>query len=189
MPLNHFSPESSTRLRGLGRRTALLATAFAAAALVTTGCAAPVAHDPATATHSSTSDQAAAPVTLTDGWAKASPKGMSAAFGTLTNTTGAPIVITGVRGDFGPMELHEMAMDAQGQMVMRKVAGGVTIPAHGKVSLAPGGHHVMFLALSRPLVAGDTIQLTLTTSTAVDISLQVPVREFSGANETYQSSK
>ena len=49
-----------------------------------------------------------------------------------------------------------------GVMTMRELKGGIEIPAHGSVTLAPGGLHLMFIGLKAPLVAGEKLPVTLT---------------------------
>ena len=38
---------------------------------------------------------------------------------------------------------------------------GLTVPGRGRARLAPGGRHLMFLGLKRPLKAGATVDVTL----------------------------
>lgn len=55
------------------------------------------------------------------------------------------------------VELHRTLR--VGQVVrMRPVAGGIAVPARGSAELAPGGFHVMFVGLCRPLVEGETFE-------------------------------
>ena len=44
---------------------------------------------------------------------------------------------------------------------MRPVAGGLTIPAHGSVQLAPGGYHLMLIGPKRRFVVGNQVPATL----------------------------
>ena len=41
------------------------------------------------------------------------------------------------------------------------MAGGIKLPAHGMVTLQPGGLHVMLMGLSQDLKEGNVIMLTL----------------------------
>jgi len=63
-----------------------------------------------------------------------------------------------------------------GVMKMREMTDGLVIPAHGAVTLAPNGYHLMFVHLKQPLVKGDVAKATLTFekagSVAVDFSVQ-----------------
>ena len=59
----------------------------------------------------------------------------------------------------GTAEVHSMTMDG-GTMRMRAVEA-LDLPAGTPVKLAPGGYHVMLFDLRKPLVAGQTVPLTL----------------------------
>jgi hypothetical protein len=56
-------------------------------------------------------------------------------------------------------------------MMMREQAGGVPVPAGGKVRFAPGGLHVMFIGLKAPVPEKSRIRarLTFERAGAVDV--------------------
>lgn len=58
------------------------------------------------------------------------------------------------------VEIHTMTMDG-GVMRMRPVTGGIAIPAYGRLNLAPGSYHVMFIGLKAPLRRGEAVPVTL----------------------------
>jgi len=58
---------------------------------------------------------------------------------------------------------------------MVAVDGGLDIPANGKVTLRPGGYHIMLEGLAHGLIAGGTMKLTLTFQSGTVVSLTVPV--------------
>lgn len=148
-----------------------------------TGGTTPLAGAAAGATASPASASEA--LTLADGWAKAGT-GMTGAFGTLTNTTDAPITITTAASDAaGRTELHTMAKQDDGTMKMVQKEGGFVVPAKGTVALAPGGDHVMLIGLKKELRNGDQVRITLTSSTGESYEWTVPVRSFAGADEEY----
>lgn len=60
----------------------------------------------------------------------------------------------------GRVEIHEMAMSGD-VMKMREIEGGLEIPAAETVELKPGGYHVMFFELTKPLEEGEMIEVTL----------------------------
>lgn len=72
------------------------------------------------------------------------------------------------------VQLHTMSMDG-GVMRMRQVTGGLTVPAHGKLELKPGGFHVMFLGLKAPLALGTKVPATLTFQRAGKVSVEFAV--------------
>ncbi|MCI4664813.1 MAG: copper chaperone PCu(A)C [Neomegalonema sp.] len=71
-------------------------------------------------------------------------------------------------------ELHEMKMEGH-MMTMREVEGGIVIPAKGVVTLEPGGLHLMFLGVKKPLRAGDKHTVTLLFKKAGEVVFDVPV--------------
>ncbi|MFD1810754.1 copper chaperone PCu(A)C [Rhodococcus gannanensis] len=157
------------------RRSLLAAAATLGLAAAVVGCS-----------DDATSAVAANSVTLTDSWAKAADGGMTAAFGTLVNDGDAPVTLTAVAADVsGRAELHEMASDGAGSMSMRQKEGGFEVPAHGERVLEPGGEHVMLMDVTAPMRAGDTLALTLTFADGSSADVEVPIRDFTGAQENY----
>lgn len=129
-------------------------------------------------------------VVLEDGWVKAAESGMSAAFGEVVNSTGADVTVVSVSTPASTStELHETVQDDAGQMVMREKEGGFTVAAGESLSLAPGGNHLMLMGLVGPLQAGDEVDLTLTLADGTSVDATVPVKDYSGANETYEGGE
>jgi periplasmic copper chaperone A len=109
-------------------------------------------------------------------WARATPKGAAVGAGYLTilNNGAAPDSLTGGAADFGAIEIHEMKSE-DGVMQMRQITGGLAIPAHGSVTLAPGGYHLMFTHLSHPLTKGETVKATLNFEHAGAVAVEFKV--------------
>jgi copper(I)-binding protein len=109
-------------------------------------------------------------------WARATPKGaeVGGAYMTIENKGAAPDRLTGGTSDFATVEIHEMKSE-NGVMEMREVTGGLDIPAHGSVALAPGGYHIMFTHLAHPLAKGDTVKATLTFEHAGPVEVEFNV--------------
>jgi periplasmic copper chaperone A len=158
-----------------------LAAAGIVAALALTGCG----DTEATAEPAPSSSTAAAALTIKDPWVKAAPAGeMTAAFGILTNTTGADITVTGAESPVSPMELHEMTMK-DGQMVMRPKEGGFVIKAGGRHELGPGGDHLMLMKPAKAIEAGDEIPFTLKLADGTNVLFTAIAKPFAGAGESY----
>ncbi len=122
---------------------------------------------------------------LTDGWAKAADTGMSAAFGTLKNTTNKPVrIVAAISPDSTVLQLHEV-VSKDGSMVMQQKTGGFMIPAGGSVELKPGGNHIMFMKVTKPVTAGTMVPITLITSDGGLFKTKVLAKVFNGANEDY----
>lgn len=102
-------------------------------------------------------------------------------FLTVTNTGDADDTLVAAKSPAaGRMEIHEMAME-DNVMKMRELAGGLVIPAGGTVMLKPGGYHIMFMDLAGPLVAGESVDVTLTFEKAGDVTITMPVVARDGA--------
>lgn len=126
-------------------------------------------------------------LTLSDGWVKAADSGMTAAFGTLKNPTNKPINVVAVSTPYSPTQLHEVVMKDDA-MVMQQKKGGFVIPAGGSIELKPGGNHVMFMKLAKPVTAGSMVPITFVTSDGGLATVKVMGKVFTGANETYNGS-
>lgn len=131
------------------------------------------------------------PLVLRDGWVKAveatgtASMPMTGLFGTLHNPTGSAVTVTGGSSPVaGKVELHETVRTASGSMRMQPKSGGLVIPAGGSQVLRPGGDHVMLMGLTQALPNGSQVTVTLTTS-AGDVTVTVPARAFTGAEESY----
>ncbi|MCA0405455.1 MAG: copper chaperone PCu(A)C [Proteobacteria bacterium] len=110
-------------------------------------------------------------------WTRATPGGAKVAGGyiTIENTGAKPDrLIGGTMEVASRVELHEMSV-TDGIMRMRELPAGVSVPAGGRVEMKPGGYHIMFLDLRRPLKQGEKVTGTLVFENAgrVDIEFQV----------------
>jgi periplasmic copper chaperone A len=125
-----------------------------------------------------------AKITVEQPWARATPAGAKtgAAYMTLANKTNTADRLTGASSDVAAkVQIHEMKV-VNGVMQMRELTGGLAIPAGGSVTLKPGAYHVMLIGLKKPLVAGQSIPLTLTFAKAGTISVTVPVEAIGAMN-------
>lgn len=76
------------------------------------------------------------------------------------------------------IEIHEMKMDGD-RMMMREI-GKLTIPPKGKVELAPGGYHLMLMGLKDQLNEGDVLEITLAFEKAGKVKVLFPVKATAG---------
>jgi copper(I)-binding protein len=96
-------------------------------------------------------------------WARATPKGATIGGGYLkiTNTGTTPDRLVGGTSTVSKgFEIHQMSME-NGIMKMRPLADGVEIKPGETVEFKPGGYHIMFVGLTRPLVKGEHVNATL----------------------------
>lgn len=133
-------------------------------------------------------------VEITDYWVKSSELsttgGMTAVYGTITNTTGEDVVlIGGTTAAAGVVEVHEMSMIG-GEMKMQEIDGGLVIPAGQSVMLEPGGNHLMLMMLQSDVLAGDTIEVLFDFEGTEDIVLSDVVgKPAEGGDEEYHSGE
>lgn len=157
---------------------------LAVAALLLTGCS-----QDSTANNTSetvSASQSTAALTVTDPWVKAAEDGMSAAFGTITNTSDQDVTIMSASTPASPMvELHETVMGSNGTMQMQEKQGGFVIPAKGKLVLEPGANHIMLMGLTKPVKAGDDISFDLKLKDGSTVTFTAQGKDFVGANENY----
>ncbi len=118
-------------------------------------------------------------VNVESAWARMSP--MSAENGALymdlTAATDDALVGAAVSKDVAMMtQVHETTMNADGTMGMQEV-DSVPLPAGTRVSLAPGGYHVMLMGLKQPLKLGELVSVTLTFESGEDVVVDAEVRE------------
>jgi periplasmic copper chaperone A len=109
-------------------------------------------------------------------WARATPKGaeVGGAYLTIENKGATPDRLTGGSTDFATVEIHETKSE-NGVMQMRQMKGGLDIPAHGSIGLAPGGYHIMFTHLAHPLTKGDSVKATLNFEHAGSVDVEFKV--------------
>jgi len=116
-------------------------------------------------------------------WSRATPMGAKVAGGyfTIVNKGSAPDRLLSISSDVSEKaELHEMGVK-DGVMTMRPVSGGLEVPAGGKVALAPGGYHLMFIGLKRQPKQGEKFAATLTFEKAGTVNVEFAVE---GMGET-----
>ncbi|RWF77443.1 MAG: copper chaperone PCu(A)C [Mesorhizobium sp.] len=116
-------------------------------------------------------------------WSRATPPGAKVAGGyfTMTNTGSSPDRLLSISSEISAKaELHEMGVK-DGVMTMRPVSGGLEIPAGGKVALAPGGYHLMFVGLKQQPKQGETFPATLIFEKAGTVTVDFAVE---GIGET-----
>jgi copper(I)-binding protein len=110
-------------------------------------------------------------------WSRATPAGATVAGGyfTIINGGSAPDRLLSISSDVSEKaELHEMGVK-DGVMTMRPVAGGLEVPAGGKVALSPGGYHLMFIGLKRQPKQGEKFAATLTFEKAGTVDVEFAV--------------
>ena len=99
---------------------------------------------------------------ISDAWVRATPPGkmITAGYASLENVSKEVITITGVSAEAaGHTSLHETRIERD-RSTMRPVAH-LSIEAGERVSLKPGGLHIMLMKLSESLTHGQSIDICL----------------------------
>ena len=76
----------------------------------------------------------------------------------------------------GKTEIHDMKVE-NNIMRMRRIEGGIEIPADGSVTLKPGGRHIMFIQLKEQLMHGEQKPVSFVFERHGHISIQVSVQD------------
>ncbi len=116
-----------------------------------------------------------------DAWGRTSPASANNAafYVTVHNATSTEQRLVGASSDRCEMvQIHLSEVDDQGVMRMRPADAVVRTIAPGeRMSMEPGGLHVMCMGVSAPLVIGEMIPLTLTFESGVAVDLDVVVED------------
>ena len=98
---------------------------------------------------------------------------MTGCYLTLTTTT-ADRLVSVASPAANLVQIHESRIES-GMMMMNELKEGLPLPAGETVALAPGGNHLMLLGVKAPLVAGDTVALTLTFESSPPVEVTATV--------------
>ena len=119
-------------------------------------------------------------------YAPAPPPGAPSVAGYLAIANGgdAPDRLLGATADFAErVELHATTIDGDVAR-MRRLEGGIEIPAGATVELAPGGTHLMFVGPERGLAVGDELAVTLAFERAGEVGVTFNVEDGAELSET-----
>lgn len=109
-------------------------------------------------------------------WTRATPGGSKVAAGYMTiinRGETADRLLSGASGIADRIEIHTMTMEG-GVMRMRELEEGLALAPKSVTELKPGGYHIMFIGLEKPITKGDEIPLSLTFATAGKVDLFLP---------------
>lgn len=86
---------------------------------------------------------------------------------------------------FEKVEIHKTT-ETNGMMKMEKI-DSLNIPAQGKVTLGPGGLHMMLIHPKHALKVGDTVSLTLNFTDNSKTVISVPVKKDMGGDHDHMN--
>lgn len=98
---------------------------------------------------------------------------MTGCYLTLTAATADRLVSVN-SPDANMVQIHESRIES-GMMMMGELREGLPLPAGETVALEPGGNHLMLMGVKEPLVAGDTVALTLTFESSPPVEVTATV--------------
>lgn len=119
---------------------------------------------------------ALAQVGIDQPWIRATPPGAQVAGGfmTITNKGSAADRLVGATSPVAErVELH-VSRHEGGMMKMKQVQG-FDVPANGQFVLKPGGGHMMFVNIKRPIKQGEKIPVTLKFENAGEVKAEYAV--------------
>lgn len=73
------------------------------------------------------------------------------------------------------VQLHRTEIDSDGKARMQ-AQDRIELAPQETLVFEPGGYHIMLMGLARPLIPGDSIELTLRFEKAGEIHVTVPVQ-------------
>lgn len=101
-------------------------------------------------------------------WSRPAAQGSTGAgYMTLTSTGPADALVAVQSPDAASVMIHQSTVS--GGMASMRMVSRVAVPAGGSVTFAPGGYHLMFVGLTRPLKMGDTLPATLVFSSGAKV--------------------
>ncbi len=118
----------------------------------------------------------ASTLTVEAAWARATPPGapVGAVYMDLFNPGKEAITVNQIKTSVARMAQIHSTLNVDGVMRMRS-AMPLTIGASERLSLAPGGMHVMLMGLRQPLAAGATFNLDLGLANGENLRVEVLV--------------
>ncbi len=113
-------------------------------------------------------------ISVTHPWARATLPHQDEGVAYLTITSAAGDTLTGIETPDADMAMLHATLVQNGVSEMRDVNSVILVP--GKpVLFSPNGMHVMLMGMKHPLVAGQTLHLTLSFQKAGQVRIDAPV--------------
>ena len=132
------------------------------------------------------SPEAAADITVSNGWTREIAQGQTAAavYLTIANKGAGGDRLTVVQSAQGDASLHTTS-SSDGVARMRPLDDGLEIAQASRVELKPGGTHIMLTGLKKRPARGETIALTLGFERSG--KRPIAIRVVGAANDAYSS--
>lgn len=133
----------------------------------------------------SSEEAAADGVTITDAWVRQPAEGqeVSAAYGTIENSSGEDITLVGASVPVqGMIEIHETIMGDDGAMSMQEREEGFVVADGETFVLEPGGPHVMMMQIDPAEITG-TLDVTFIFDNGLEVTAPAEVRTLDGTGD------
>ncbi|MGH6671173.1 MAG: copper chaperone PCu(A)C [Xanthobacteraceae bacterium] len=99
----------------------------------------------------------------------------AAGYFTLENHTGSALELTGASSSACGMVMLHRSEEVNGVESMQPVKS-ISVPAHGSVSFAPGGYHLMCMSPKSAISVGAAVPVTLKFADGKTITAQFPIK-------------
>tara|TARA_B100001123_G_C14374474_1_gene656245 strand:+ start:43 stop:489 length:447 start_codon:yes stop_codon:yes gene_type:complete len=116
---------------------------------------------------------------IIDPYIMETPKNAKVAGGYLKiiNTDNKQDILISLKAGFAKIsEIHEIKM-VNDVMKMKKVEEGLIIPANNYVELKHGSNHIMFMNISKQMIAGEKYKVILNFERTGSLSILFPVKK------------
>jgi copper(I)-binding protein len=126
-------------------------------------------------------------ITVHDAWVRPTAQGDNGAvyFVLHNDSTEADELVGASSNVAEAVEIHESSMaEGTGVMQMNQVFS-VPLSRSSEVVFEPGGLHVMLVNISRDLVVGETVEVTLLFKNYEDVPVNVSVAQFAPAGDEH----
>jgi len=126
----------------------------------------------------------ASEVVIVGGYAREMPPGVvnSAVYLTIKNTSNEDVVLVNVSSErAAQVMIHQNTL--QGDMMRMRPVEQIEIAAHDQFDFTPGGHHLMIMGLTKPLQAGQELDLLFQFKAGQGVEIMVPVVGNSDSSE------
>lgn len=109
---------------------------------------------------------------------------MTAAFMHISNISDRDVTLVGGASAWAPMvQVHEVVRG-----MMQQKLGGLVIKAGYTEPLQAGGNHLMFMNMSKKVLAGDEVTFVLKFADGGQLTVKAPVKASNSGSETYKPS-
>ena len=136
---------------------------------------------PAVAEHAANTSQVQDGIVVQTAWVRPTVGEQDSTGAYLTITSQEPLALVGVATPVAEIaEVHEMKMD--GDIMRMRMMERIEIKPGEPLELKPGGFHVMLMALTGPIAAGQEIELSLQFEKTDGSKIEMPVKAVAAQN-------